>query len=44
MTSEPERPLEELFHDQMIGGYRDGCDPDSPGPSADRSEVTGMVS
>jgi hypothetical protein len=33
---EEDRPLEELFLDQMIEGYRDGRDPDSPEPSENR--------
>ena len=37
MMPEPDRTLEELFLDQMIEGYRDGRDPDSPEPSANRS-------
>jgi hypothetical protein len=32
-----DRPLKESFLDEMIEGYRDGRDPDSPEPSANRS-------
>lgn len=37
MTPGQDRPLEELFLDEMVEGYRDGRDPDSPEPSANRS-------
>jgi hypothetical protein len=37
MTTEDDRPLKEKFLDEIGGGYRDGFDPDSPEPSANRS-------
>ena len=37
MRPEQERPLEEMFLDEMIEGYRDGRHPDCPEPSANRS-------
>jgi len=38
MTADFEGTLEEQFLDEMVEGYRDGRDPDSPEPSANRSE------
>lgn len=38
MRPEQERPLEEMFLDEMIEGYRDGRDADCPEPSANRSD------
>lgn len=32
-----DRPLEDVFHDEMVEGYLDGLRPDNPEPSANRS-------
>lgn len=37
MTKDDNRPLEDVFHDEMVEGYLDGFRPDNPEPSANRS-------